>query len=425
MKLKNIGCTALATVLSLGIGLGAVACSRDYTAAYVYAPSAANGTVAAYAVDYQSGALTQIAGSPFSGAGRNPRAVVATPNGKYLYTINHDDNNITVFAVGTDGKLYGQQTPSLAVGSFPTAAAIDPQGLFLYVAFTLQLGYTTASPGKGGIAIFAINQSNGQLGTPALVPVGYNPVSIAVSEPFCSTAPLVPSNPTCNGSSSSHYNSFVYVLDQETAPTAPNILGFSQNMTSGALTLLSGSSCTTTLSVPCTGYPAGVQPSAIAIEPSTRYVYVTDAITNQILGYQVASNTTGNLTGLVSSPYLTGQYPVSLIVDPTGQYVLTANYNSATITSFTINLSNGSLGGTATGGNVNVSTGPTCVTVEPALGKYVYTSNSLDSSISGEVLNQNTGGMTAIANTPFPTSTLPACITSVANGAHARSVINE
>jgi len=138
MKLKNIGRAALATALSLGIGLGATACSRDYTVAYVYAISKASGSVAAFAVDYQSGALTQINGSPFAASGSNPVpvAAVASPSGKYIYVINNFTSSIEVYAVGTDGKLYGQSTPS-TVGSFPTSAAIDSTGSFLYVTVTL------------------------------------------------------------------------------------------------------------------------------------------------------------------------------------------------------------------------------------------------------------------------------------------------
>ncbi len=438
MKLKNIGRAALATVMSLGIGFGATACSRDYTVAYVYSVSQGSltggGLVSAYAVDYQSGALTQIAGSPFSGVGLTPVSIVASPNGKFVYTINNASHNISEFAVGTDGKLYLMATTNDSTGeSYPTAAAVDSTGSFLYVTFTLQAGYSTASPGKGSVEIFPINTSAsaatyGQLGTPTVVPVGNNPVSVAVSQPYCYTGTsAVTLNATCN--STGHYVVYAYVLDQEgstIAPTAkPSILGFSQNMTTGALTALSGTSCTTTPSVNCTGYVSGVTPSAIVIEPSTRYVYVTDKTSNQILGYNIASNSTGNLTGLVSSPFITGQYPVNLVVDPRGKYILTANYNSNTIGSYTINLADGSLGGVSGSAAATVATGPTCVTIEPALGIYVYTSNSIDNSISGEKMDANTGGLTAIANTPFNTSTLPECAVAVANGSHSASVINE
>jgi len=429
MKLKNIGRAALATALSLGIGLGATACSRDYTVAYVYAISKSTGSVAAFAVDYQSGALTQIDGSPFSASGTNPVpvAAVAAPSGKFIYVINNFTSSIEVYAVGTDGKLYGQSTPS-TLGSFPTSATIDSTGSFLYVTVTLQPGYTTASPGKGELEIFPINSTTGALGTPTAVPVGNNPVSVTVGQPYCYTGTgSVTQNASCNGGAG-HNVVYAYVLDQEgskTQPTAvPAVLGFSQNMSTGALTMLSGSTCTTVASAICTGYAAGVLPTGIAEEPTSRYVYVTDANTNQILGYQIGSNATGNLTGLVSSPTATGLYPMSLTIDPRGKFLLTANYNSGTIGSYTINIADGSLGGVAGTSAATTGTGPTCVTIEPALGIYVYASDLISNEISGEQMNASTGALSGIINTPFPTSALPSCVVAVANGAHAQSIVN-
>jgi len=254
--------------------------------------------------------------------------------------------------------------------------------------------------------------------------VGVNPVSVAVSQPICyTTKPAqVTLNASCNGGAG-NYAVYVYVLDQEAAPNAA-LLGFSQNMTTGGLTLLPGSSCTTTANVLCTGYAAGVKPSSVVVEPTTRFVYVADETSNQILGYQIANNTTGNLTGLVSSPSIAGLYPVNLTIDPRGMFLLSANENSNTVGSYTINSANGALGGVAGAGAATVATAPTCVAIEPALGIYVYTSNSLDGSISGLQMNPSTGALTTIPNSPFPTTTLPSCVTAVANGSHASSVVN-
>ncbi|MEO6923235.1 MAG: beta-propeller fold lactonase family protein, partial [Bryocella sp.] len=286
MKLKNLGRAGLATALTLAIGFGATACSRDYTVAYAYAISKGTGSIAAYGVDYQSGALTQIAGSPFTGnnsggSGSQPVVLVASPSGRNLYVVDNNYQNVSVYSVGTDGKIYGVATPSL-IGSYPTAAAIDSTGCYLYVTVKLQPGYTIAAPGKGGIDIFPINTTgcsgatadDGSLRAGTLVPVGNNPISIAVSLPAANIV-------------------YVYVVDQENAPvqaqqpepntpstTVPQVLGFTQNATTGALTLATGSTCTTTASIPCLGYAVGTGPSAIGIEPTARFVYVTDALSN-------------------------------------------------------------------------------------------------------------------------------------------------
>jgi 6-phosphogluconolactonase (cycloisomerase 2 family) len=415
--------TALA--VSVAVGLGIAACSRDYTAAYVYVTSATAGTVSAYAVDYQNGVLTQLNGSPFASQLTNPTTLVAAPNGKFIYVIGGTQNSeVEEFGVGSDGKLYGQHTYNLAAnGTYPTAAAIDSAGAYLYVTYTYQNGYTPASPGPGGVSIFPINSDN-SLGTPTNLNVGNNPVGIYVAAPTCTATPVIASNVKCTAGGTE--NVFVYVVDQETRLAAPTVLGYAQNTGNGALTP-TAQTVTQTISGTSTlqGVHAGVTPSAIAIDPTGRYVYVTDKTSNEIFGYGIATTTTGNLTPLVSSPYTTGLYPVALTIDPRGKYLYTANYNSNTVTGYSLNSADGSLGTTAAGtGNFSTATGPTCVTVDPAVGIYLYTSNYLDGSISGGQLSPNTGGLTAIANTPFPANTLPSCITSVANGSHSSSLVN-
>jgi 6-phosphogluconolactonase len=446
MKFNKWFGIALAAATSIAMGLGSVACSRDYVVAYVFSTSASNGTVSAYAVDYQSGELTQVSGSPFtSQVGTNPVTLVAAPNQKFIYIIGGSPQSSVLeeMAVGTDGKLYGQNTYNLASGAtYATAAAIDPAGKFLYVTFTFVSPYGPGNLGRGGISVFPINADN-SLGTPTTVPVGNNPVAIVVSPIDCAvTTATGTGQKTCtptNGSTGSGFaNSFVYVVDQEGiynnisyGSNTPHILGFAQNTSTGALTLLSGSSCAVsgTLTT-CKGYPSGVTPSAIAIDPTGRYVYVTDKTSNQIIGYSLAianagsGVNNGNLTPLVSSPYNTGLYPVQLTIDPRGKYIYTVNYNSNNVSAYSISTADGSLSGAGLTGNFSTSTGPTCVTIDPALGIYLYTSNYLDSSISGGQLSPNTGNLTAVVNTPFPAGTLPSCVISVTNGSHASSIVN-
>jgi len=446
MKFNKKFRTALAVATSLAMGLGALACSRDYTVAYVFSTSASNGSVSAYAVDYQSGELTQIQGSPFAGqVGNNPVTLIAAPNQKFIYIIGGSQSStVEEMAVGTDGKLYGQNTYNLASGDTgATSAAIDAAGKFLYVAFTYLSPSTPASLGRGGISVFPINSDN-SLGTPFTVSVGNNPVGIAVSPADCAlSAATGTGQQTCtttNGTGGAGFvNSFVYVVDQEGpayGTNPPQILGFAQNTNTGALTFLSDSSCTivgtppATTTTNCTGYKSGVTPSAIAIDPTGRYVYVTDKTSNQIIGYSISlanagsGVNNGNLTPLVSSPYTTGLYPVALTIEPRGKYVYTANYNSNNVSAYAINTADGSLSGAGLSGNFATSTGPTCVTVDPALGVFLFTSNYLDSSISGGQLSPNTGNLTAVVNTPFPSGALPSCVISVANGSHSSSIVN-
>jgi len=418
MKLNNIGRGALASILSLAVGLGVTACSRDYTLAYVYVTTSAplssasstSGGVSAFAVDYQSGALTPLADSPIE-AGKKPVTLVAGPasaNGQFIYVVNHDDSTVMEFAIGTDGKLYLKNTYN-TTGSLPTAAAIDNGGKYLYVTNTYQNGpnntqlYTTASPGPGSVTIFPIN-SDGSLGTATTQNVGNLPVGIVASQ----------------------INSYVYVLDQENATTNPLgvVLGYAENTSTGALTPTTDGTVVLNGVPVANGYPAGTVPSAIAEDPSARFVYVTDKATNQLYGYLTGTN--GQLTTMTNGPFSTGTYPVSVTIDPRGKYLYVANYDDNTVSAYAIDVATGAPVGSVGSATTTVGTAPTCIAIEPALGKYMYVSNYLDGTITGEQLNSHNGGLTAVQNTPFPSSGLPTCAVAVANGSygHPNQIIN-
>jgi 6-phosphogluconolactonase len=418
MKLHTIGRVAKATICSLAIGLGVTACSRDFTLAYVYTTTAkANpGLINAYGVDYQTGALLQLADSPIPSGGRNPVAIVAAPNGKYVYVIHRDDSSVVEFAIGTDGKLYSQNTYNVQ-GSFPTAAAIDPSGSFLYVTSLYQPGYTTANPGPGLITIFPIKSDN-TLGTPvangslSYFPIGNNPVSI-IQSPITSTV----ANPR-----------YLYIVDQEASPNA-TVLGFTVPVTSagvptGTITPNAATSITTVAGkTVATGTKVGVTPTALVEDPTGKWVYVTDQSLNEIFGF-VVQGTGGLLTPMVSSPFTTGLLPVGITIDPRGLYLYTANYNSNTVSAFVINTATGSLSGSSGSASTSVGTGPTCITIEPARGIYLYTSNALDNTVTGEQLDPHNGGLKQIQNTPFAASGLPTCVVSVANGSHPTQALD-
>ncbi len=402
MVLNRMGRFATASVVSLALGLGITACSRDYTVAFLYVTAStrsATGVINAYKVDYQSGALQQLADSPVTTANKNPVTLVTAPNAKFLYVVFRDDSVVVSYGIGTDGKLYAQKTYNV-IGSFPTAAAIDPAGKFLYVTSTYQPGFTTALPGPGLVTVFPIN-ADGNLGSATSINVGNSPVSIVASG----------------------FNNFVYVLDRETVPTPGGgtgpggvVLAFAQDKATGTLTPVR------TGATRLNGYPAGVTPSWIAEDPTARFVYVTDQVSNQLIGYIVGTG--GSLVPMVNGPFATGQFPVNVIVDPRGKYLYVTNFNSSTIGAYAIDTSTGTPSGSVGSGNTQLDTNPTCATIEPALGIYLYTSNSAAGTVSGLQLDPHNGSLKQIQNQPFPASALPTCAAAVANGVHATQIVN-
>ena len=119
MTLKTVGQRAIASIVSVAMGLGLTACGRDYTVGYLYATTAKDtaGLLNGYKVDYQQGYLVQLANSPIPSGGKNPVTVVASPDHLSIYVIHRDDSSVVHFLIGTDGKIYPQKTYNIT-GSF-------------------------------------------------------------------------------------------------------------------------------------------------------------------------------------------------------------------------------------------------------------------------------------------------------------------
>jgi 6-phosphogluconolactonase len=396
MSSKTMGRVVKASMLSLAMALGVSACSNDYTVSYVYMTTSKalpHGLINAYQVNYQTGYLLPLADSPVDTGGRDTVGLVVSPNNLSLYTVNNFDSDVVQFDIGTDGKLYPENTYNIT-GSLPTAAAIDASGKFLYVTFTYQNNangsqlYTPANPGPGGIAVFPINKDY-SLGTPFTVNVGRNPVGIATST----------------------VGSYVYVIEQDSASSA-NLLGFSENTTSGALTPMPGVTINSgnTASV---GFPSGSTPAGILEDKTGTHLYVTDSALNQVATYTI-SNGIPTLAGTAS----TDAQPLGMSFDLTGKYMYVTAYAANALDNYTVGTSG--LLTRSTVASVQTGTGPTCVTVSgapsnanPTHAEYLYTSNQLSGNLTGEQVNQADGSLDELQGTPFGGSALPTCAVTV------------
>ncbi|MBS1814051.1 MAG: beta-propeller fold lactonase family protein [Acidobacteria bacterium] len=393
MKFSSIGRASLASLLSLSACLGVTACSRNYTVAFLYSLGTKNaaGVVNVFHVDYQSGALLQLPDSPVDAGGQNPVALVTTSDQKDMFVALQNDHKIQPFHIGTDGKLYAHDEKSL-IGSFPVAIALSADNKFLYVLTRLR---GSATSGAGSVEVYPVDANSRALGTGTAFNVGLNPVGLVASAD----------------------NKFVYVIHRDPA-TTQNLIAFSRDTGTGALTALPNSHITATNAI---GYQSGIEPAGIVEDPKARYIYVTDRAANQLIGYTL--NSIGEPVPMNNGPYSTGSYPLGVTIDPRGKYVYVANFNANSISAYAIDAGTGNLSLSVGSATTQTGTGPTCVTIENALGIYLYTTNQLDSNITGKQLNASTGALKDIQGTPFPTSTLPSCAVAVANGEHATQIV--
>jgi 6-phosphogluconolactonase len=161
------------------------------TAGALYVSNGVSGTISAFSIG-SSGALTEIAGSPFT-AGANITGLRIDPKGQFLYAADTANNKIAAFSIAASGALAPVAGSPFATDLGPVSLAVDSTGVFLFSAN--QAGAT--------VSVFKIASG-------ALTPVG-TPMSVVSSgTPLPSFVTVDPSN------------TFLYVANQGTR----NISGF-------------------------------------------------------------------------------------------------------------------------------------------------------------------------------------------------------
>jgi 6-phosphogluconolactonase (cycloisomerase 2 family) len=418
MKLNKSSQMLLVAAASLLVA-GLVNACATLTLDFVYVACAkavgpySYGEIDVFEINSESGRMRQIPTSPFPSGGRDPVAEATSTDQTNLYVVNKDDNSIVQFAIGNDGKLYPQNTVNTP-GIYPLAVATS--GLNLYVADLYQPLPTcsTAAPCSGSVAAYPITPTktvppsdalgspitNGSLNYWPLCQYGY------ISATDFTQCKAGASNdviaPTAIKVLASGAYAYVTAYDTSVSPSVGYIFGFSvapsTSAVPGALTPLNDG-------VP---FVAGVQPSAIASDATSSYVYVTDYIGGNVLGYTVSA---GQLTPLAGNPFPAGNGPSGIAVDPLYNFAYVANSLDSTVTAYS--LSNGvpnRIGNYATGLQ------PVAIGIDPAASQFVFTANFLGNNVSGFQLNQTDGTLLNSQYSPTPANALPTAVAAAPHG---------
>jgi YVTN family beta-propeller protein len=417
MKFSKLSQLFLVSTLGLLVATLLTAC-QIVTIDYVFIASSAgsgtssNGQIDIFAADSESGAL-RAAHSPISTGGINPVALAVTANYQNLYVANQGDNTVVHMAIANDGTLTAKDTLTLgSQGTTPVALAVNTAGTLLFVVSANQPS-TSATPNSGALAVFSLG-TDGAIGTAASNGgLSYWPLNLYGPYASYSGDAMAPTGVTVlpNGAA-------VYVTAYDQAAYNPG-----GSITSSAnpgwvfgFTVGSGGALTPAPSP----YQAGVKPTAIADDPTNRFVYVTDFASNELIGYTVQSGSLLNF--MLNGPFKTGNEPESIVVDPRGKYIYVANQLDSSVSAYVIDLSTGtpSAAVNVTGSPINsTDTEPVSILVDPALGRFVYTANFLGNSVSGFRLNPDTGALTATQSTPYPSSAQPRALASIPHGNHS------
>lgn len=448
MRLTKFGKALMIGALSSGVIFGVTSCIESYTVGYLYvtgtvtASTGNNGIISGYDIDHNTGILTRIPTLPISSGGANPVRAVLTVGSRFLYVLNRGTNsagngdcygvganacqnaNITQFAVGGNGSLSYQET-FYTQGINPFRLKADSTGSYLLVldhdapdnlnpsstdncALALGPSVTTC----GDITIFQIDPTTGRLSL-----VQNTQVTAANGAPI--TYFPVPANPVDFVMS----GGYVLTLTGAPSPTSYPYTGgsvvwpYTYNSTSGQLTLSQN-----------TVQPLGIhQGNAIVNANGVIYVLDNDPITVEFNGNSVTSQsqilpyTVGTGGALQSEP--SGVFPddsslgnpIEILVDSTGKYVYVANQGNNVIGNNPESGVAGYILYNAPSYELEFipdepfpsGSGPQCIVEDPS-DQYIYEANEYDSTVTGRMLDPDTGDLNPMRTTSTYTLQGPA-----------------
>jgi 6-phosphogluconolactonase (cycloisomerase 2 family) len=394
MKFSKLSQLFLVSSIGLIVATLLTAC-EIVTIDYVFVASSSG--IETFAVDSESGALRTGAANVTAGVS-NPVAMAVSADYANLYVANQGNNSVVHYAIASNGVL--TQKDTITAVSSPVSLAVNAAGTYLYVA-----------SGPNPSVLTAYSLSSGAIGSVAS--------QATLSVPGYSSDTMIPTAVNSLANSDAVYVT-AYDLSAYNpggaAPSSANpgwVFGYAVG-SGGALAATTGSP-----------YKAGVKPTAIASDPTNRFVYVTDYASNQLIGYTIQSASALNF--LINGPFKTGNEPSAVVVDPRGKYIYVANSLDSTVSAYAIDLGTGtpSIAVNTVGNSINsTDTQPVSILVDPALGRFIYTANHLGNSVSGFQLNPNTGTLAPTQATPYPTGSEPTAVVAVPHGNHATESVS-
>ncbi|EOQ97050.1 lactonase, 7-bladed beta-propeller domain protein [Leptospira wolbachii serovar Codice str. CDC] len=303
--------------------------------------STATSSINVFQIDPNTGAISQVTGSPFQLTNR-PRYSVTNATGTIVYVANIGNTSVSILNLNPENGTLSLNHPDLVLSSTPYSLALDPNGKYLFassegqkeihrmaidssgnlssltpVAVTanpisgavgrmvfdskgrhLYAGLTSAPGDMAGVQAFHLDAANGNLTSVNFYQTNVNNLSIAISA----------------------NDQFVYGANYFSQDVFP----FLRDKNSGALTIQ-------------TSISAGVAPGYAIVDPLNRFVYVANSGTGQgtISAYSIQL-TNGALTPVSGSPFVSGFSPIGLSIDPKGKFLYSSNTEGGSVSGFTI-----------------------------------------------------------------------------------------
>ncbi|HEX6466468.1 MAG TPA: YncE family protein [Terriglobales bacterium] len=282
--------------------------------AFVYAAGASG--LYAFSADLTSGKLTTLSGSPYA-IGASPDALAIDPHNKLLYV--GGASGLNAFGINSNGTL---STISLSTGTLSAMGiAINPGGTALYVldgvastitGFTITNGKLAAITG-GQIAVS---------GTPSSLVIDPAGAHLYAAE---GSAGIVTATINSNGTLTE--NSNIVAPPAGASFTKLAITPSGRNLyaaTIGGVVVFSfdANGVPTPLGGTQTVVATSTNPSALAVDPAGNFLFVANNDTSNVSAFIVLSN--GALSPVAGSPFSAGSAPTGIAVNATSKYVFVA-----------------------------------------------------------------------------------------------------
>ena len=324
-------------------------------ARFAYTANFFDGTIEEYTVN-ANGQLRNN-GYVFNGANTGPQSVTIDPSNSFVYVANNNVNTVSAYSINSNGTLAPITGSPFTAGNGPNMVAFSARGNGGKSAYVANVTDNTISE-------FTVN-GNGSLalvGTVNGAATSVNSVAVAP-----------------NGL-------YAYVTNQGATSGTGNVAQYSIAQNNGALSALNPATVT------APGFP-----SAIVVDPFSRFVFVSDvstSTTGSVSAYKINNDGTLAFQNTLS----TGKGTIALSVDPSGRFLYSANYASNTVSAFTIDQTSGALTAVVGKPNVTVGSSPQAVSVDSS-GQFLYVGHFGSNEVWEYGIDGTTGALAFLRKT--------------------------
>jgi len=406
------------------VGDGAVMHSLDPTGRWLFVANRGTvqgpGSISVFKVNTNSGALTEVTGSPFVLSG-GPAWISVDPSGKYLYACSSATDLVYGFNIDqTTGVLTALSRGSAVLtGDYPVVVLTIPSAEKPGARATFKSKYVYVPSSDNSLYGYAIDPETGKLTAVPGSPVASFGTGLAAA------AATPDGRRVYTVNTGSNYLA-PYDIDPTTGKltlgpsmvgtnTGPSLLAFDaagQNgyvLSPGASTLIAYPVDSTTGMFNSGGgvsFPAGAAPVAVAVAETGRFVFgIRDSMVETYQSHL------GTVATAVLNPPGVSAAADALAVHPSGRFVYVANADaSGTIQTFSVATAGLQAGSLTVGGSTQTGSMPTSVAIDPA-GRFLYTANGGSNDISGFSVDEVTGALTPLGSATVATGHHPVSAT--------------